>query len=269
MVWNCSPNYAPKLLLRAKNPLAIAAIYDFGRTPEGVFFYAMELLNGASVAQLVRAHGPMPTARAVHVLSQVCGSLTEAHRHGLVHRDVKPSNIQLCERGGIFDTAKLLDFGLVKEVGQESSSDATQENVILGTPSYLAPEVIRDATAISPAQDIYALGASAYYMLAGQAVFFGPRAMEVYIQHLTQAPKPFTAHGIKVPKRVAAIVMACLEKDPANRPGSAAAVRKELLALPYVWTEEDAQLWWVQHAVHPPSREPSSGRTTPLPSDKY
>src|SRR5262249_29850098 len=104
------------------------SIYDFGRTPEGIFYYAMELLDGINLDLLVRGTGSLPESRVVHVLMQLCGSLNEAHGLGLIHRDIKPANIMLCQRGGMFDVVKLLDFGLVKAVDAEREASLTAVN---------------------------------------------------------------------------------------------------------------------------------------------
>lgn len=119
-------------------------IYDYGNTRDGRWYYAMEYLRGISLEELVRRDGPMPVARVVHALRQVCGSLQEAHERGWVHRDVKPSNIMLCERAGRHDVVKVVDFGLIKQVRNPDTRDITQYSRILGTPLYMAPERLRD-----------------------------------------------------------------------------------------------------------------------------
>ena len=126
------------------------AIFDYGRTPQGLFYYAMEYLDGLNLEQLVRADGPQPPARVVHILRQVCGALAEAHGVGLIHRDVKPANIILSERGGMPDVAKVVDFGLVKSfetTGSPVDIDVTSANVLVGTPLYMSPEAINGHTA--------------------------------------------------------------------------------------------------------------------------
>ena len=133
------------------------AVFDFGQTPEGTLYYAMEHLNGVTLEDLVRISGPLPATRAIYVLEQVCGSLKEAHGQGLVHRDIKPTNIMLCEHGGLYDVVKVLDFGLVKEI-QQDAPELTQGNALMGTPFYTAPELITDMTAFSHLSDLYALG---------------------------------------------------------------------------------------------------------------
>ena len=116
------------------------AIYDYGRTPEGIFYYAMEYLPGLPLDRVILDDGPQPEARVVHLVSQICASLAEAHRIGLVHRDVKPANVMLCERGGVYDVVKVLDFGLVKELGAEDDAAVTAMGHIVGTPHYMSPE---------------------------------------------------------------------------------------------------------------------------------
>ena len=165
------------------------AVFDFGQTPEGTLYYAMEHLNGVTLEDLVRISGPQPPARVLCILHQICGSLREAHGQGLIHRDIKPSNIMLCERGGLYDVVKVLDFGLVKEIQQEKP-ELTQPNTIVGTPFYLAPELITDASAFSPLSDLYALGGVAYYLLTGHNVFEGTSAVEICAMHLHDEPVP-------------------------------------------------------------------------------
>ena len=135
------------------------SIYDYGRTPDGLFYYVMEYLDGIDLEDLVRESGPMAPGRAVRILRQVCAALAEAHGIGLIHRDIKPANILLCERGGIPDIAKVLDFGLVREITGSADPRLTAENVVHGTPQYLAPEAIRNADSIDARSDLYALGA--------------------------------------------------------------------------------------------------------------
>ncbi len=158
------------------------AIYDFGRTPNGIFYYAMELLDGIDLEHLVDEYGPQPPARAVHILAQICGSLAEAHAIGLVHRDVKPANVILCERGRVPDTIKVVDFGLVKDVsGLSGDGDPELSNVntIIGTPLYLAPEAILTPDKVDGRADLYAVGALAYFLLTGSPVFSGKSVMDV------------------------------------------------------------------------------------------
>jgi hypothetical protein len=134
-------------------------IYDYGTGPGGEFWYAMEYLEGLSLADLVERYGPVPPARTAHILRQACASLWEAHSCGLVHRDIKPQNIMLCDIRGERDFVKVLDFGLVKQIGGGDTRDLTAHMRILGTPLYMSPERIRNPGDADARADIYALGA--------------------------------------------------------------------------------------------------------------
>jgi serine/threonine-protein kinase len=220
------------------------SVFDYGRTPDGVFYYAMEYLDGLTLDEVVAKDGPLPPARVVHVLRQVLGALSEAHGIGLVHRDIKPSNVILCERGGIPDVAKVLDFGLVKEA--EEDAGLTLDGAIVGTPMFIAPEAIRSAPA-GPPSDVYAVGAVAYYLLSGRHVFEGRSVMEVCSHHLHTRPRPPSERlGRALPSSLEAWVLRCLEKDPDRRPRSAAeaASRLDACALDDTWTGEAARAWW-------------------------
>ena len=142
-------------------------IYDYGHTDDGTFYYVMELLHGLSLDELVNQHGPLPPARAVHFLRQTCRALREAHASGLVHRDIKPANIFAARRGGIFDVAKLLDFGLVKQRTNEENKgqDVTSKGAFAGSPLFMAPEQATDFGEEDARSDIYSLGAVSYYLL--------------------------------------------------------------------------------------------------------
>ncbi len=220
-------------------------VFDYGRTHDGTFYYAMELLEGATLRQVVASDGPMPAARVVHVATQIAGSLREAHGLGLIHRDIKPENIMLCAQGGAPDVAKVLDFGLVKSVHGEDAG-LTQAGLV-GTPRYLAPEVMTTPDEADGRADVYALGAVMYYLLAGVDVFEGRTTMEVCAHHLNSPPlPPSTKLGGPVPPTLEALVLDCLAKDPARRPGiegvveGLAACRVEVGA----WTEAEARAWW-------------------------
>ncbi len=219
-------------------------VFDYGRTPEGVFYYAMEYLEGLGLDQLVAADGPQPPGRAVHILRQVLEALAEAHGVGLVHRDVKPGNVILCERGGVSDVAKVVDFGLVKDL--EADGRTTHEATLVGTPLYLAPEAIRSPAADARA-DLYSVGAVAYFLLTGHHVFEGGTVIEICGHHLHTPPTPPSERlGRPLPDALEAWVLACLEKDPARRPPSAsgAAARLARCGLSGDWTPEQARTWW-------------------------
>ena len=222
-------------------------VYDYGHTPSGIFYYAMELVDGPTFAELMRVAGPLPPRRAVHLLRQVAGALAEAHQAGVVHRDIKPGNLMVCRRGRLDDFVKVLDFGLVKDLADEGAShDLSEAGALLGTPLYMSPEAIR-AAKVGPAADVYALGAVAYFLLTGRPPFEGPTSLSVCTAHLTETPAPPSERQPDVPASVDDLVMRCLEKEISARPPDAAALLRELDALQEElgpWTQADAATWW-------------------------
>jgi len=235
-----------QLTARLTNPHTVS-VYDFGRTPDGLFYYVMEYLDGVDLEDLVKESGPLAPGRAVRILRQVCAALAEAHGIGLIHRDIKPANILLCERGGIPDIAKVLDFGLVKDVSDTSAAGLTAEDVLHGTPQYMAPEAIRDSHSADPRSDLYALGAVGYFLLTGTPVFAGKSPLETIHHHLQTEPEPLSRRlGRAVPEQLEALILACLAKEPDQRPESAKALARALAACEGVppWDEDGAQSWW-------------------------
>ena len=182
-----------RLTARLTHPNTVT-IFDYGHTPDGLFYYAMELLDGASLAEIVRADGPQPAGRVIHVLSGIAGALEEAHSVGLIHRDIKPSNVILCERGGRADVPKLLDFGLVKDVGATADVGLTRESDITGTPLYMAPEALTSPGDVDARSDIYAVGAVGYFLVTGQHVFTGRTVAEV-LGHQMHTPAELPRGG--------------------------------------------------------------------------
>ena len=233
------------------------AVFDFGQTSEGTLYYAMEHLNGVTLEDLVRISGPLPATRVICVLEQVCGSLKEAHGQSLVHRDIKPTNIMLCEHGGLYDVVKVLDFGLVKEI-QQDAPELNQGNVLMGTPFYTAPELITDVTVFSPSSDLYALGGVGYYLLTGGNVFEGASATEICAMHLHDQPVPPSQRTTQeIPSDLEAIVMACLAKRPNERPRSASEMSEMLARCKSsgAWTQKQAQKWWLDNRSNLPMEE--------------
>ncbi|WP_428266825.1 serine/threonine-protein kinase [Haliangium sp.] len=227
-------------------------VFDYGRTPDGVFYYAMEYIDGATLDDIVTACGAQAPARVVHILVQVAGALAEAHDVGLIHRDIKPSNIMLYTQGGVLDVAKVLDFGLVKELARAGSSLDTDVHTLAGTPAYMAPEAIRAGAVIDARSDLYALGAVGYFLLTGEHVFTATTAVEIYGHHLHSAPVPIAERlGREVPGELEAVLMACLAKDPAERPATAKELQARLRSCRDVgpWEEAAAQRWWVEHGA--------------------
>ena len=232
-------------------------VFDFGESPDGALYYAMEHLNGINLEELVRICGPQPATRILPILHQVCGSLGEAHSQGLIHRDIKPANMMLCERGGLFDVVKVLDFGLVRDNRRIKPHEADTDEII-GTPFYLAPELISAGSAFSPRSDFYALGGVAYYLLTGRNVFEGADAQEICAMHLHDAPvPPSQIKNQGIPSDLEAIVMACLSKEPEGRPQDAAALSAMLTECRDfgVWDQGQARRWWSENQSALPMEE--------------
>jgi hypothetical protein len=236
-----------QLTARLTHPNTIT-LFDYGRTDDGTFYYAMELLDGATLQHLVELNGPQAEGRVVRILSLACGALAEAHGIGLIHRDIKPANIMLCKQGGEYDVVKLLDFGLVKELADDADAGLSVAGTLTGTPLYMAPEAITAPDALDARADIYALGAVAYYLLSGSELFRGRTLVEVCGAHLHQEPEPLQTRGVAVSPELEAIVRACLEKNPDRRPQSALELRQRLDACgTESWTAEQARVWWLTH----------------------
>jgi serine/threonine-protein kinase len=235
------------------------AIFDYGHTPSGIFYYAMEYLDGIDLERLVRGDGPQPPARAAHVLRQIAGSLQEAHEAGIVHRDVKPANVILCRRGGMFDVAKVVDFGLVKELQADGSAELTGANTITGTPLYLSPEAIRSPEEVGPASDLYAFGAVGYFLVAGKPPFEGS-LIEVCGHHLHTVPvPPSERRGSPLPRELEAVLLRCLEKEKDRRPRAAEEVAESLEPLARAWTQREARRWWSEKGDALRARAASAG----------
>lgn len=251
-----------QLTARLTHPNTIS-IYDYGRTPDGTFYYAMELLEGMTLEELVERHGPLPPARAIHLLLQVCGALNEAHRIGLIHRDIKPANVFLCRRGEIADFVKVLDFGLVRELKDATGTDTTQSNVnvVVGTPLYMSPEAISEPDHVDELADVYGLGGVAYFLVTGATPFKGKSVLEVCAHHLHSAPPPPSNHCL-IPKDLERVILSCLEKSKQARPQSALALARALEACADAgrWRSSDAEAWWQAAAV---SRKVDRAATAP------
>jgi serine/threonine-protein kinase len=223
-------------------------LYDFGVAGDGTFYYVMELLNGMDLQSLVEEHGPLPPARTIHILQQVCESLAEAHERGLVHRDIKPANIQVCCMGHYYDFVKVLDFGLVKSASADAAVDSrlTAPNVVAGTPAYLSPESALGEL-VDQRTDIYALGCVAFWMLTGRQVFEGQGVVQVMARHIHTPPEPPSLYSLfHIPPELDELVLACLAKQPEDRPASARELADRLAQCEVrePWSREHARLWW-------------------------
>jgi serine/threonine-protein kinase len=231
-------------------------LFDFGVAADGAFYYVMELLEGLDLHTLVRRYGPVPAERAIQLLRQVCHSLSEAESIGLVHRDIKPANIFVCRYGEDVDFVKVLDFGLVKAMHdtEEGSPDLTRENVVRGTPAFIAPEQVLGGAALDGRTDLYATGCVAYWLLTGETVFTATSPMALLLDHAHTAPLPPSVRTeLPIPPALDVLVLSCLEKDPNARPQSAGELSRRLgeVALDQAWTDTRARAWW---AMHRPAR---------------
>jgi serine/threonine-protein kinase len=222
-------------------------IYDYGRTADGTFYYVMEYLPGHNVGELVEDYGPIPAGRAVYLMDQVCAALAEAHGIGLVHRDIKPANIFCAYRGGEFDVAKLLDFGLAKPT-LEGNGDAqlTMEGTVTGSPLFMSPEQASGEEGVDARSDIYALGAVLYYMLTGQPPFLHDNPLKVMIAHASQEVVPPREINPELPLELEEIVLRCLEKDPDHRFQDVLELRRAMSEVNVAdpWSSELAAEWW-------------------------
>jgi eukaryotic-like serine/threonine-protein kinase len=232
-------------------------LFDFGIADDGTFYYVMELLEGLDAERIVNNFGPMPAARVIYVIRQVCHSLSEAESVSLVHRDIKPANIVLCRYGEDYDFVKVLDFGIVKAIYEPGTSEAsptltalTAEHIVRGTPAFIAPEQVLGGLPVDNRADIYGIGCLAYWLLTGQLVFTGNTPMQLIMQHAQATPEPPSVRTeLAIPQELDAVVLACLAKNPSDRPQTARELARRLEAVPVrdEWTPELARAWWEAH----------------------
>ena len=225
------------------------AIYDFGVAENGSLYYAMEHLQGVNAEEMTQRYGPQPAGRVIGFLRQAIESLEEAHDVGLIHRDVKPSNIFISRLGKRTDFVKVLDFGLVKALAGRDGATATTGSLATGTPAFMAPEQVRGEE-VDPRTDIYGLGCVAYFLLTGTIVFDKSSPMAMAVAHVSDPPEPPSRRSeIPIPASLERVVMACLAKNPDDRPQSAAELQAMLDACTDVapWSRADADRWWALH----------------------
>lgn len=239
-----------ELASRLTHPNTIS-IYDFGRAADGTLYYAMELLKGFNLQRMVEKHGPMQAGRTIHFMAQAIGSMQEAHEMGVVHRDIKPGNLFVTQRGGLFDFLKVLDFGLAKlRRNEESASqNLTEAGRIFGTPHFMAPETLYGSDLLDHRADIYSLGAVAYWLVTGRHLFDGgPRSLMK--AHAEKEPVPPSQMSeIEIPQALDEWISKALQKNPEDRFSSVVAMQAELepLRQKFRWTQEEARAWWMTH----------------------
>jgi eukaryotic-like serine/threonine-protein kinase len=224
------------------------AIYDYGRTPEGVFYYAMEYIEGIDLQTLVTKYGPQPESRVIYILRQMCGSLFEAHSQGLVHRDIKPANTMISRRGCEPDVVKVLDFGLVKAIDDTKQKS---DQSLAGTPLYMSPEAIQSPMSVDACSDLYAVGAVGYYLLTGSPVFEADSIAQLCRKHVDEDPVP-PSERTKEPisSQLEHVILSCLEKKRSLRPQTARDLSQLLSKCPgaHDWTVDSGDAWWGRHA---------------------
>jgi serine/threonine-protein kinase len=221
-------------------------VFDFGETPDGRLYYAMEYVRGLTLAQFLALEGPPPVGRAVHLLRQIAGSLGEAHQVDLLHRDLKPSNIMITARGGLADVVKVLDFGIACSA-TPGTDDHTRTTSLIGTPAFLAPERIRTPQILDPRSDLYSFGAVAFHLLTGRHVFEGSNPTELIYQVLTAPrPSPSRLRGGSLPDPLEKLILDCLSAEPERRPSSTGEIEAVLAAVAELepWTQAQAFEWW-------------------------
>jgi formylglycine-generating enzyme required for sulfatase activity len=211
---------------RLKHPNAVT-IYDFGVTDDGLQYLVMELVEGESLRQIIKHQGPITPSASVEIMNQVCAALDEAHRHNIIHRDIKPDNIIIhATPSGL--RVKVLDFGIAK-LRDDAAGNLTQTGSILGTPHYMSPEQCLGEE-LDAAADIYSVGIVLYEMLCGRVPFNSPVSTAVVVQHVNQPPAPPRSVNASISREVDAVVLRALAKRPESRPKSAGALARELSA---------------------------------------
>jgi serine/threonine protein kinase len=247
-------------------------LFDFGASDGGQFHYVMELLDGMDMREMVERFGPLPPERLVFLLRQACRSLAEAHEHGLIHRDIKPANLFVSRLGGEYDFLKVLDFGMVKTGPEQEEVHLTAAGSLVGTPAFVAPELVTGEGPTDGRVDLYSLACTAFWMLTGMTVFQAKTPTAMLLAHVNSEPPPLSQlceHCI--PDALEKILRQCLEKHPEARPTSALEVWDRLgeIDCGSVWDGRRAREWWLRHAPETasPGRAARGGIESPQSVD--
>ncbi|MGE5184198.1 MAG: serine/threonine-protein kinase, partial [Acidobacteriota bacterium] len=263
------------------------AIFDYGISEDGVFFYVMELLDGLDLESLVVQYGPQPAARVIALLEQACASLAEAHDAGLLHRDIKPPNLFVSRAADEVDIVKLLDFGIVQMHDEPARARTpvqaiadtprlTQLGAMLGTPGFMAPEQILGMQ-LDGRADLYALGCCAWWLLTGKEVFSRDDGeAKLHHKHIYDEPAAVSSQAPKwVPPELDRVLAACLAKEPEGRPADARALAAQLRAIEipaeHAWTKARAAAWWQSYQPATPVESVPSAEVqviVPGPTDQ-
>jgi serine/threonine-protein kinase len=226
----------------------LVTVLDHGRAADGSLYYTMEFIRGLTLTQWVEQHGPLPPARALRILRQVCAAVGALHARQLLHRDIKPDNVMAYAAHGDCDLVKLLDFGLIRDLENAASRDLTRDARVLGTPAFMAPERLLDPRSVDPRTDLYGIGCIGFYLLTGRRPFEAQRDGDL-VQQVQHVPAPSVASlaVFPVPEALDRLIASALAKQPAERPATAALFDAALAAIEPAapWRLEQARLWWL------------------------
>jgi len=229
----------------------IVTLYDHGPAPGGGFYYAMEYVPGITLTQWVETHGPLPPGRVVRLLRQITAAVAAMHGQHLLHRDIKPDNVMAYAAHGEADLVKLLDFGLIRDFGQDASRDLTRDARVLGTPAFMAPERLFDPALIDPRTDLYGIGCIGFYLLTGQKPFESDLYVDLAQRiRMVEAPRAGELAPYQVPVPLDTLIADCLAKDIHRRPADAEAMLRRLdeISQSIPWNMAEASAWWRNRA---------------------
>ncbi len=245
-------------------------IYDFGQIDSGSLYLAMEFIKGISLDDELITNGAMHWQRVQRIGIQICGSLQDAHDNAIVHRDMKPENVMLCERSGQQDVVKVLDFGIAKileDENQDQRKALTKTGMVFGTPQYMSPEQIR-GDKVDHRSDIYSVGVILYQMLTGELPFKSDTPMGVLTKHLMDEPPALETinPGSGIPAELEAVVMKTLAKEAVDRPSSMRELSQALVGISGAGPAKAAQPAAQPKPVQPQPDDASIGDTAELPT---